>query len=221
MAQQLPLPTKFSENNHSSEETFEEWITHFELVAEIHKWNSQARLIHLIIRLRGEAFYFYRSCLKTQKSSHDLLVRNSHAISPVRIQSDQTSLFHDRKRKDNESVDTYAQDLKALFYKTYPQSQQGNKAAGSMGKSVLAYQFVAGLIPTLKPKLQVWREVWRSYLSKPALRKPSCVTWVSLRSQMSRLLRQAAQQDHPSRLHLPVTKKHCSHNHLSGGERLS
>ena len=58
MAQQLPLPSKFSGNDLSSDETFEEWITHFELVAEVHKWSSQARLIHLITRLRGEAFSF-------------------------------------------------------------------------------------------------------------------------------------------------------------------
>ena len=37
MAQQLPLPSKFNGNDLSSDETFEEWITHFELVAEMHK----------------------------------------------------------------------------------------------------------------------------------------------------------------------------------------
>ena len=155
MAQQLPLPSKFSGNDPSSEgETFEEWITQFELVAEMHKWNPQAKLIHLITRLRGEAFNFYRSCSKQQKASYDLLVKElTHRFTPVRIQSVQTSLFHDRKQRDHETVDKYAQDLKSLFYKAYPQSQQGNEAAESMGKSVLASQFVAGLNPVLKPKV--------------------------------------------------------------------
>ena len=154
MAQQLPLPSKFSGSDLSSEETFEEWITHFELVAGVHKWNSQAKLIHLITRLRGEAFNFYRSCSKQQKSSYNLLVKElTRRFTPVRIQSVQTSLFHDRKQGDHESVDKYAQDLKSHFYKAYPQSQQGNEAAESMGKSVLASQFVAGLIPALKPKV--------------------------------------------------------------------
>ena len=74
-------------------------------------------------------------------------------FTPVRIQSVQTTLFHDRKQRGNESVDKYAQDLKSLFHKAYPQSQQGNEVAASMGKSVLASQFVAGLIPVLKPKV--------------------------------------------------------------------
>ena len=154
MAQQLPLPSKFSGNDLSSDETFEEWITHFEHVAEVHKWSSQARLIHLITRLRGEAFSFYHSCSKAQKASYELLVKElTRCFTPVRIQSVQTTLFHDRKQRGNKFVDKYAQDLKSLFHKAYPQSQQGNEVAASMGKSVLASQFVAGLIPVLKPKV--------------------------------------------------------------------
>ena len=168
MAQQLPLPSKYSGNDLSSEETFEEWITHFELVAGMHKWNSQAKLIHLITRLRGEAFNFYRSCSKQQKSSYDLLVKElTRRFTPVRIQSVQTSLFHDRKQGDRESVDKYAQDLKSLFYKAYPRSQQGNEAAESMGKSVLASQFVAGLIPALKPKVAGTEGGFEELLIKP------------------------------------------------------
>ena len=154
MAQQLPLPSKFSGSDIPSEETFEEWITHFELVAGVHKWNAQAKLIHLITRLRGEAFNFYRSCSKQQKSSYELLVKElTRRFTPVRIQSVQTSLFHDRKQGDHESVDKYAQDLKSHFHKAYPQSQQGNEVAETMGKAVLASQFVAGLIPALKAKV--------------------------------------------------------------------
>ena len=41
MAQQLPLPSKFSGSDLPSEETFEEWITHFELVASV-ECTSQA-----------------------------------------------------------------------------------------------------------------------------------------------------------------------------------
>ena len=50
------LPSKFSGSDLPSEETFEEWITHFELVAGVHKWNAQAKLIHLITRLRHLIF---------------------------------------------------------------------------------------------------------------------------------------------------------------------
>ena len=66
----------------------------------------------------------------------------THHFTPVWIQSVQTSLFHDRRQGDQESVDSYAQYLKSRFYKAYPQVHQGNKAAESMG---LASQVVAGL----------------------------------------------------------------------------
>ena len=77
----------------------------------------------------------------------------THHFTLVQIQSVQTSLFHDRRQRDGESVDSYAQDLKSHFYKAYPQVHQGGDAAESMGKSVLASQFVARLHPALKYKV--------------------------------------------------------------------
>ena len=62
-------------------------------------------------------------------------------------------MFHERRQKQGESVDSYAQDLKSLFHKAYPQVQQGGEIAESMGKTVLVSQFVAGLLPVLKTKV--------------------------------------------------------------------
>ena len=39
---------------------------------------------------------------------------------PVRISAVQSSLFHDRRQKEREPVDDYAQDLRKLFHKAYP-----------------------------------------------------------------------------------------------------
>lgn len=47
-------------------------------------------------------------------------------FTPVRLKAVQSSLFHDRKKTPHESVDTYAQDLRQLFYLAYPKAQQGN-----------------------------------------------------------------------------------------------
>ena len=57
----------------------------------------------------------------------------------------QSELFHDRKQKDGESVNEYAQDLRHLFRKAYRKAQQGSQEAKKMGHSVFAYQFIAGL----------------------------------------------------------------------------
>ena len=109
-------------------------------MAEVCKWSKRANLIHLTTK----------SCSAQQKGDYDLLVADlTRRFTAVRIQSVQTSLFHDRKQKVKESVDSYAQDLKALF----PQTQEGSVAAESMGQSVLSSQLEAGPNPALKPKV--------------------------------------------------------------------
>ena len=50
-------------------------------------------------------------------------------------------------------MDTYAQDLKCLFYKAYPSAQQSTLEMQELMKSVLTNQFVCGLQPELKGKL--------------------------------------------------------------------
>ena len=72
---------------------------------------------------------------------------------PVQIQSVPSSLFHDRRQHPNETVDEYAQDVWHLFFQAYPQAQQGTEETKTMGRSVLAYQFVVGLKSNLKSKL--------------------------------------------------------------------
>ena len=65
----------------------------------------------------------------------------------------QSSLFHDRKQRQGEAVDTFAQELRSLFRKAYPPAQSGSEEAETMGPAVLANQFLAGLHPELRGKL--------------------------------------------------------------------
>lgn len=51
------------------------------------------------------------------------------------------------------SVDEYAQALRKLFAKAYPSVLCGMQESSSMGQTVLANQFVAGLCPELKAKV--------------------------------------------------------------------
>ena len=67
-----------------------------------------------------------------------------------------SSLFHDKKQGVTESIiiiDQYVQNLCFLFYKAYPNAQQGIKEAEALGQTVLVKQFVAGFLPTIKSKL--------------------------------------------------------------------
>ena len=123
------------------------------MVAVACQWREQAKLVNLT-RLKGQAYAFLRTCTPAQRASYPLLVECLRArFTPVNIPSVQTSLFHDRKQRAEESVDEYAQDLQQLFLKAYPRVQQGSSEAEQLGKSVLASQFVAGLRGNIKLKL--------------------------------------------------------------------
>ena len=131
-----------------------EWLEQFELVARICRWDNPTRLANLVTRLQGEAYAFYKSCTPQQSSSYEeISAALTKRFTPVRIQAVQSSLFHDRKQKEKESVDSYAQALWVLFYKAFPSAQRGSAEAEDMGKAVLSSQFVLGLLPEIKSKV--------------------------------------------------------------------
>ena len=82
------------------------------MVAKLYKWSDAAKLVNLITRLRGRAYSFYLACLPEQESYTILKQELMKRFTPVQIQAIQSELFHDRKQKDGESVDEYAQDLR-------------------------------------------------------------------------------------------------------------
>ena len=157
LAQQLPPLPKFSGESGEGEletETFQEWLDQFEMVADICDWSPQAKLVNLITRLRGQAYAFFRSCTMVQRTNYSQLVTELRKrFTPVSLPIEHSSLFHDKKQGITETVDQYAQELRFLFYKAYPSIQQGTKEAETFGQTVLANQFVAGLLPEIKSKL--------------------------------------------------------------------
>lgn len=58
-------------------------------------------------------------------------------LTPVHVKSRlvQSALFHERVQQQEESVDVYAQELKKLFYRAYPEMRRG--------RAVLASKFAA------------------------------------------------------------------------------
>ena len=148
------LPSFSGEQPDRGDENFNEWLERLELVASACKWDDQAKLVNVATRLRGPASQFYRSCTPQQRSSYRELTNVLRKrFTPVQIQSNQSSRFHERKQGPTESVDNYAQELQRLFHKAYASSQYDGGGAEAMGKSVLCYQFVAGLRAELKAKV--------------------------------------------------------------------
>jgi hypothetical protein len=106
------------------------------------------------MRLKGPEYAFYRTCSPSQRSDYERLSAElNKRFTPVRIPVVDTNMFHERKQRDKETVDEYAQELRRLFYKAYPRSQQSTKEAEEMGQNVLSCQFLAGLKQSIKQKL--------------------------------------------------------------------
>ena len=151
MLNQLPPIIRFSGEEQPDAETFQDWLEQFESVAQLGGWNSHAKLVNLFTRLRGSAYSFYRSCTAEQRNDYKLLVEQlTKRFTPIQIQPIQSQLFHDRQQKPKETVDEYAEALKKLFVKAYSSLARGGQEAETMGQSVLANQFVAGLRSELK-----------------------------------------------------------------------
>lgn len=93
--------------------------------------------MNLTTRLKGAAYSFYRSCAV------------EHTLT-VQLTAIQTQQFHDRQQGTKETVDEYAQ---VLYKKAYSTVLRGGAEAESMGQTVLANQFVAGLRSDLKTKV--------------------------------------------------------------------
>jgi len=100
LAQQLPQLPNFTGGHLDGDgESIEDWLERLELVAGACNWDDQAKLVNVATRLRGEASRFYRSCTPQQRSSYSVLATALRKrFTPVRIQSVQSSRFHERRQ---------------------------------------------------------------------------------------------------------------------------
>lgn len=150
----LPQISRFTGEEDHDGELFQDWHERFESVAALAGWGGHSKLVHLMTRLRGPAFSFFKSCSPEQRSSYDLLVEAlKKRFTPVRLTAVQNQIFHGRQQGPKETVDEYAQDLKRLFRKAYSGVAHAGPEAAGMGQAVLANQFISGLRPGLKAKI--------------------------------------------------------------------
>ena len=151
---QLPNIPRFSGEETTDGETFQDWHEQFESVAILGGWSEHGKLVNLTTRLKGAAYSFYRSCAAEHRNSYtQLVVELKKRFTPVQLTAIQTQQFHDRQQGAKETVDEYAQALKKLYKKAYSTVLRGGAEAEKMGQTVLANQFVAGLRSDLKTKV--------------------------------------------------------------------
>ena len=151
-------------------------VRQFELIADVLGWSPQAKLVNLITRLQGQAYSFFQPCTMEQRTDYSLLVPElKKRFIPVTLSAMQSNLFHDKKQGVSESVDVYAQELRTLFHKAYPNVQQATREAEALGQTILTNQFVARLLPVIKSKIVGSEGNSTSCFQRQGLKRPNYV----------------------------------------------
>ena len=66
----MPELPKFEKNKSEEAETVEDWLDQLDIMAG---WKENAKLMHLVSRLKGVALTYYRTCPPETKRSYVLL----------------------------------------------------------------------------------------------------------------------------------------------------
>ena len=118
-AKPLVLPDSFS-----GETSWDEWICHFENVADVNSWNNEQKLKWLRVRLIGRAQKAYQRLGETVRSDYRetrkaLAARFEPESKKTRYQAE----FQIRRKKKSEGWADFAEDLRSLADKAYPELQ--------------------------------------------------------------------------------------------------
>ena len=149
--QQMPELPKFEGDKSGETETVEDWLDQLDIMAGVFSWREDAKLMHLVSRLKGAALAYYRTCPPETKRSYALLKEALlKRFTPVHVQAVQGALFYERSQKPTETVDQYAQELRLLFRKAFPKIERDS---GEEGEKILTFRFVAGLRAEIKKKM--------------------------------------------------------------------
>lgn len=99
---------------------WEEYISHFELCAELGRWRATDKVLALAAALRGPARTFYISMEQSEKRNYAVLTQKLGArFGSTRQQNRWLSRLEMRKRQPGESVAALADDLRQMAQRAY------------------------------------------------------------------------------------------------------
>ena len=123
----------------SGQEDLEEFWQKFQVVGKIQKWSTgKERMAHVPLYLSGDAFTVWRQMATADQEDEDKLkarLEESFACSSREAYSQ----FVRRRKREDETVDVYASDLRLLL------TRSGHKEAADGKDPVLVEQFLSGL----------------------------------------------------------------------------
>ncbi|XP_055997890.1 uncharacterized protein LOC130047282 [Ostrea edulis] len=100
---------------------WQEYISHFEVCAELGRWNDHEKVLVLAVCLRGPARTFYISLPAEFRQPYNILITKlEQRFGSSRQQNRWLSKFESRRRKPTESIATLADDIRQMSQKAYP-----------------------------------------------------------------------------------------------------
>nr|CAD7430948.1 unnamed protein product [Timema monikensis] len=125
MAGSALFPSKFSGD---TDESFEEWLFTFELLAAANGWKEESRPLFLGLSLTGSAQSVYRSLTDKDRTDFDKVCSELKIVFKKPLLPDlKKAAFVSRYRKTNERLTTLAIDLQRLAMEAYPQFNQESR----------------------------------------------------------------------------------------------
>ena len=122
-AKPLIIPDPFSGTD--SALGWDEWIDHFESVAEVNKWEEADKLLWLRVRLTGRAQKAFKGLSTDAKANYEACKRGlKERFEPATKKELYQAEFYARKKQKTEDWAAFAEDLELLAEKAFPALQE-------------------------------------------------------------------------------------------------
>ena len=107
---------------YSGEGNWSDWIDHFESVAAVNQWDDQAKILWIRVRLTGRAQTAYKRLPADVRESFELTKKGlQERFEPKSKKELYIVNFQTRQKQKSESWADYAEDLRLLADKAFPE----------------------------------------------------------------------------------------------------
>lgn len=119
-ARPVVLPDTFN-----GEANWDQWIFHFESVAEVNEWTAEQKIKWLKVRLTGRAQSAFLHLSSEVRGNYERAKKSlRERFEPESRRNRYEAEFQTRRRKKTESWADFAEDLRTLTDKAYPELQE-------------------------------------------------------------------------------------------------
>ena len=114
---------------YSGETNWEDWAYHFENVATVNAWTAEQKLQWLKVRMTGRAQRAFQLLSETSRGSYEEAMKAlQERFEPKSRQSRYEAEFQTRRKKKSEGWADFAEDLKLLADKAFPELQEAARS---------------------------------------------------------------------------------------------